>query len=236
MSAKVKLSTVDGMSSASITVPTTHGTISVGAIGSSHGGALHNAALLAERIAQDPVMSELLPPGALPAIEAAKRLGAAAKAGLPALRALWGTLHGPGKQRLARALAAGASAAEHAEVGGFFESAAAAAMNPAGFAATQAAKLIARKLKQRKAKAKAKARADRSASYEAGRRAAQSDAPDNAQSAAPVQRSYPSSPSWEAQQAAAQGAESYDDAAPYDDGAAIDVDADQGDELAGEDE
>lgn len=215
MTARVTLSTVDGAPSARLSFPTTHGAIVVGAVGSSRAGALHNAAMIAEQIASDPVLSALLPPGALPAIMAAKKLGQAAKAGLPALKALWSTLHGPGKKRLAAALASDASPDEHAEVGGFFESAAAAALNPAGFAAAQAAKLLKRKLKQRKAaKAKAQAardRANRDQGYADGSRSMprEPSTPDDSNwpaehgydYAEPARESMPAASSWEAEQA-----------------------------------
>jgi cytochrome c551/c552 len=81
------------------------GVITVAGIGDSRTEALANAARIAERIASDPVLSAVLPPQALPAIKAVKGLAAASKLGPRALRAVWSRLSGPGKQRLAAALA-----------------------------------------------------------------------------------------------------------------------------------
>lgn len=86
-------------------IPTAaHASITVAAIGDDRADALAKAAVIAERIAQDPIMSALLPPQALAAIKAAKGLSAAAKRGTRTLKRFWGRLRGPGKKRLAEAL------------------------------------------------------------------------------------------------------------------------------------
>ena len=82
------------------------------AMGSSKAAALGNAALLAERIASDPVLQALMPPQAMAAIAAAKGLAGAAKLGTGALKSFWGKLHGPGKKRVAAALHEEAARAE----------------------------------------------------------------------------------------------------------------------------
>lgn len=74
------------------------------AVGDSRADALANAALVAERIANDPVMQALMPPQALAAIQAAKGLASAAKQGSQVLKGFWHKLHGPGKKRLAKVL------------------------------------------------------------------------------------------------------------------------------------
>jgi len=80
------------------------GTVICAACGDDKADALAKAALLAERIAQDPVMSSIMPPEALRAIRVAKVMAAAAKRGPDALRSIWGRIRGPGKRRLARVL------------------------------------------------------------------------------------------------------------------------------------
>lgn len=74
------------------------------ALGDSRVDALTNAALVAERIANDPVMQALMPPQAIAAIAAAKGLASAAHQGSDVLKSFWGKLHGPGKKRLAKVL------------------------------------------------------------------------------------------------------------------------------------
>lgn len=80
------------------------GRVSVVAVGEGKADALAKAALIAEHIAKDPVMSALLPPQALPAIMAAKALAAAAHNGPAAIKHLWGRIRGEGKKRLASVL------------------------------------------------------------------------------------------------------------------------------------
>lgn len=94
-----------------ISFPTDVGNVTVGSVGGSKAEALMRAATIAQRIAEDPVLSALLPPQAANAIKAAKALSVAAKRGPKALRGLWGKLKGAGKKRLAAAL--------HAEVGAY---------------------------------------------------------------------------------------------------------------------
>ncbi len=62
-------------------------------------------------------MKALMPPQATAAIAAAKGLAAAAKRGLPTLRHFWSKIHGPGKKRLAEALAKDAPSDEASDVG-----------------------------------------------------------------------------------------------------------------------
>jgi hypothetical protein len=80
------------------------GRVTVAAIGDDRADALAKASLIAEHIAQDPILSALMPPQALVAIKAAKGLSAAAKRGTRTLKRFWGRLRGPGKRRLAAAL------------------------------------------------------------------------------------------------------------------------------------
>lgn len=84
--------------------PDVPGKLIVAAVGDDRADALAKAALLAERISNDPVMRALMPPQATAAIKAAKGLAAAAKRGKRTLRRVWGRIHGPGKRRLAKAL------------------------------------------------------------------------------------------------------------------------------------
>jgi hypothetical protein len=87
-----------------VRMPSVPGLVTAYSIGDSKADALAKAALVAERITSDPVMSALMPPQALEAIKAAKGLAAAAARGPHVLRSLWGRIHGPGKKRLAQAL------------------------------------------------------------------------------------------------------------------------------------
>ncbi len=88
------------------------GVITVGAFGSSQADAVHKAALLAERIASDPVMSAILPPGTLAAIKATKKLAGAAKQGSRFVRKWFRKFKGPGVKRLAKSLHHEAASAE----------------------------------------------------------------------------------------------------------------------------
>lgn len=97
--------------------------ITVGAFGSSQADALHKAALIAERIANDPIMAAILPPQARAAIVATKKLASAAKRGSRFFRHMWKRFNGPGIQRVARALHDEAMKNEghtDAEVAGFW--------------------------------------------------------------------------------------------------------------------
>jgi hypothetical protein len=80
------------------------GVITIGAFGDTKADALHKATVIAERIASDPVLQAILPPGTMAAIQATKKLSTAAKRGSRALRGLWRKIRGPGKKRLAKAL------------------------------------------------------------------------------------------------------------------------------------
>jgi hypothetical protein len=93
------------------------GRIQAMAVGDTRADALKNAALVAERIANDPVLSALMPPQAMAAIKAAKGLASAAQQGSHVLKHFWHSLHGPGKKRLAKALHDEAVEEERAEVG-----------------------------------------------------------------------------------------------------------------------
>lgn len=105
-----------------IHVPTTEdGTIVIAAVGDDKADALVKAALIAERVASDPVLRALMPPQAQAAIMAAKGLGVAAQHGSQAIRSLFHRLRGPGKQRLATVLHAEASELEQSgDVGAWF--------------------------------------------------------------------------------------------------------------------
>jgi len=86
------------------------GAVVAAAVGEDMTEALSKAALVAERIASDPVMRALMPPEMEPAIQAAKALAAAARRGPTALRSFMRSLRGPGARRLAATL--------HTEVSG----------------------------------------------------------------------------------------------------------------------
>jgi len=97
--------TRNGSCIGAIEVPTAvPGTVIAACVGDDKADALAKAAALAERIAADPVMSAMMPPEAMPAIKAAKLLAGAAKRGSRTLRAVWRSLRGPGKRRLAKVL------------------------------------------------------------------------------------------------------------------------------------
>jgi len=72
--------------------------------GSTVGHALARAAKLAARVARDPHLLALLPPGTPVALEAASKLAAAAKSGK--LKTAWRKFKGPAMRRLARELGA----------------------------------------------------------------------------------------------------------------------------------
>lgn len=67
-------------------------------------GAIRKASAVAARVASDPMLSAMLPPGAALAIQAAQKLSRAADSGKPALKAALNELRGPGAARLARVL------------------------------------------------------------------------------------------------------------------------------------
>lgn len=96
--------------SLTIGIPDSPGYVQVAGIGSSLSSALRKAASIAAHVANDPVMSSLLPPQARAGIEAARVLAKAAERGKPALRAAMAGYSGPGKARLAKALAKAAPA------------------------------------------------------------------------------------------------------------------------------
>lgn len=99
------------------------GVITIGAFGDSKADALHKAALVAERITSDPVLRAIIPPQALLAVAATKKLASAAKGGARLFRSVWKRFKGPGVQRLARALhdeSMKRDGATTAEVGAFW--------------------------------------------------------------------------------------------------------------------
>lgn len=100
-----------------IEMPTLHapGKIIAASLGDDRADALAKAALVAERITQDPVLRALMPPQAAAAISAAKGLAVAASQGTHALRGIWHRIHGDGKKRLAAVLHAEASELERQE-------------------------------------------------------------------------------------------------------------------------
>lgn len=89
----------------SLRIPTECGAVNVQAVGGTKAEALMRAATIAQRISEDPVMAALMPPQARTAIVASKALANAARQGAPALKRLWKKIKGPGKKRLAEALA-----------------------------------------------------------------------------------------------------------------------------------
>lgn len=89
----------------SLRIPTDYGAVNVATVGGSKADALMRAATIAKRISEDPVMSAIMPPQAHAAIAASKALSVAAKEGPGALKKLWRRMKGPGKKRLAEALA-----------------------------------------------------------------------------------------------------------------------------------
>ena len=205
MTARVTMHTVGDVDHATIEVESHGGPIKVtGKSTEGKAAALHKAAMIAERIANDPIMRAILPPGTGAAIFAIKKLGAAGRLGLPALRGIWGSLHGPGKKRLALALAHDeaphATADERAEVGGFFSSAASAALNPGGFLASKAAgmagKALAKRKRRKQAQERARAAADRERYKAEGAREARDAVP-----ADEAPEDGPDADSWEAEQA-----------------------------------
>lgn len=109
----------DGFTVGAIDVPMPGcpGRMTVAAVGDDKADALHRASLIAERIVNDPIMSALMPPQVHSAIAAAKGLSIAAKRGSRVLRGFLHKLHGPGAQRLAKALHAEAAADEGHDVG-----------------------------------------------------------------------------------------------------------------------
>lgn len=98
-------------------IPTHVGRLTVAAVGDDRADALAKAALIAERIASDPILRAIMPPQAAAAIKAAKGLAAAAQRGTRTLRHFWRRIRGPGKKRLAEALHKEAARAESADVG-----------------------------------------------------------------------------------------------------------------------
>lgn len=112
---RARFRTVNGACVGSLSIPTQVGSLSVSAVGDDRADALAKAALVAERIINDPVMRALMPPQAAAAIKAAKGLAAAAKRGTRTLRRVWGMLRGPGKRRLAAVLHKEAEAHERGE-------------------------------------------------------------------------------------------------------------------------
>jgi hypothetical protein len=80
------------------------GVLSLAAVGDDRADALGKAALLAERVADDPVMRALMPPQAQASSDAARSLASAAKRGGGPLRRAFSLLRGPGARRLAASL------------------------------------------------------------------------------------------------------------------------------------
>lgn len=230
MSARVTMRRVGDLDHATVEVQSQGGPIVVtGKSTQGKAAALHKAAMIAERIANDPVMRAIMPPGTGAAILAIKKLGAAGRVGLPALKSIWHSLHGPGKKRLALALAHDeaphATDDERAEVGGFFGSLTSAALNPGGFVASKAARMAGKALAKRKRQRKAKAAAQRQADRAQGARDAQRSAPPPGD--APEPDEEPEGDSWEAEQADAQdvGGLEYESEAVHDD-----IEPDDGDD------
>ena len=112
---RARFRNVNGACVGSLSIPMQVGSLSVSAVGDDRADALAKAALVAERIVNDPVMRALMPPQAAAAIKAAKGLAAAAKRGTRTLRRVWGMLRGPGKRRLAAVLHKEAQAHERGD-------------------------------------------------------------------------------------------------------------------------
>lgn len=192
---KVKLTDTDNGCVGAIEIPTSGvpGRVVVASLGDDKADALLKASVLAQRIASDPLVNALLPPNAMANIRAARALARAAQAGPAPLRRLWSRLRGPGKQRLAQALHKEAAQVETAACcgpsdcgvsgGSYIPSYWAGQEGPddievgiaplAIFAAKygpDAARLVAKKLKQRKAR-KAAARRRAAAAARARERA-----------------------------------------------------------------
>jgi uncharacterized protein (DUF1778 family) len=91
----------------------TEARITVKAEGDSKAEAIANAAHLAEKIVNDPLVQAVMPPQALAAIKGAKLLALAGRRGLPALGRLWGSIRGSNKRKLALALAREAARRDH---------------------------------------------------------------------------------------------------------------------------
>ena len=81
------------------------GTLTIAALGDDRADALGKAALLAERVVDDPILRSLMPPSAQAAVDTARDLAVASKRGRGPLRAVFASLRGPGARRLAMALA-----------------------------------------------------------------------------------------------------------------------------------
>lgn len=159
---RIKMCRTGGECVGAVTMPTdTGGVITATAKGADKGSALHAAALLAERIATDPIMSAILPPGTGAALAATKQLAAAARIGLPALKGVWSSIRGKGKKRVARALARDRAKVAPEEVGDVGFDAATAmgiATGPAGYAAAKGAKALWERRKRKKEAAKRRKR------------------------------------------------------------------------------
>lgn len=67
--------------------------------------ALARAAAMAEELFKNPLVQAMIPPQAQAAVRSAKLLAGASRGGYKKLRGLWRRLRGPGKKRIAKALA-----------------------------------------------------------------------------------------------------------------------------------
>lgn len=78
--------------------------------GNTKAAALTRAGALADSVLQNPLLAAVMPPQAVIAVKLARKLGTLAKLGKGgALKSLWGSVKGAGKQRMATALAKVAS-------------------------------------------------------------------------------------------------------------------------------
>lgn len=98
--------TVNGCVGA-IDVPTVTGKVTVAARGMSRAEALSKAARMAQRIAADPVVRELMPPDVMQALNTLRELADAAQRGPTHLRALASEMDSDGARRVAKSLAEG---------------------------------------------------------------------------------------------------------------------------------
>lgn len=104
-----------------VEVPTDDGSarLRVVADAGSKAEALARAAAMAEELFKNPIVQAIIPPQAQSAVRSAKLLAAASRGGYKKLRSLWRRLKGPGKKRIAKALAQEAARVEGLDEVGF---------------------------------------------------------------------------------------------------------------------
>jgi hypothetical protein len=162
-----------GGAAARLDIPADRGLMfTVGAVGDTRADALAKASRIAEHLATDPVLRELLPVNTVPALLAVRNVAAAAQeGGLPALKALWHRFAaGGGKRKLVAQLARERAAEAPEELGdvgldwgGLATAAAGMAGGPAGAAAAGLAVKAAQELAKRRAEKKRREKAKKAA-------------------------------------------------------------------------